>query len=482
MKTREESIADAIYSELIPIEAIEEIEDVCVHIVDDSGKIICYSKGCEIIEEMPRDAVINKKTQDVYQFIENESTQLKVLKTGQKIVNAHVKYTSPSGKIADVISSNYPFFSKADPKKVVASICIFRDIPDYMNMANTIGKLQEDLKSQQFKNNGTQFTFSDVVGSSSELSECIRQGKIAGETTAPILISGATGTGKEVFAQSIHNFSQKGDAPFIAINCGAIPENLLESTLFGTTKGSFTGAVDTKGLIATAHGGTLFLDEINSMNLTLQSKLLRVLETGKYRKVGGERELTASIRILSALNQDPLKAIAEKRLRSDLYYRLAVFSIHLPSLEERKKDIIELALHFLSVQGGAMGKRLYEISPETKTILLEHDWPGNIRELKHVITHAIHMSQHQDTILLPELLPFYLTKNRTKTKVIDKYLNDPENDTSLKSIMNKVERDIILEVLQNNDFNISQSARDLGMLRQNLQYRIKMHQIKKNQD
>lgn len=482
MNNLNESILKAFEKNSFPIQDIERIEDVCVHVVDCEGKIVCYSKGCEIIENMNREDIIGKNARDIYKYIENESMQSKVLNSGKVVKDIHVKYLSPSGKVADVISSTYPVFSRKDKKKVEAAICIYRDISDYVHMGNTIKKLQEDLKSQLTRQNGTQYTFKDIIGESYKIKECITHSQIAAETNAPILIAGPTGTGKEVFAQSIHNASHHANKPFVAINCSAIPENLLESTLFGTVKGSFTGATDSIGLLETAKGGSVFLDEINSMNLELQSKLLRVLETGRYRKVGGNKELKTNIRLLSALNQDPLEAVEEKRLRLDLYYRLAVFSIHLPSLKERKDDIIPLVEFFLENDGKTMGKKLFEISDDVKDILLSHDWPGNIRELKHVITHGIFIAQHHQTILTPELLPSYLKKNYIDGKLTEKYLPQSDSAGELKEMMNKIEKTILLESLEENDFNISKSAKKLGISRQNLQYKIRLYKIdtKKN--
>lgn len=482
MNDNNESILEAFDANSFPIQDVERIEDVCIHVVDANGKIVCYSKGCEVIENMKHEDVIGKNMSDIYDYLENESMESLVLKTGKKVQDVHVKYTSPSGKVADVISSTYPVFSRTKPNKVEAAICIYRDISDYIHMASTIKKLQNDLKSQQLKNNGTQFTFKDIIGTSANMAECIRHAEIAAQTTAPILIAGPTGTGKEVFAQSIHNASPQANKLFVAINCSAIPENLLESTLFGTVKGSFTGAIDSVGLLETAEGGTIFLDEINSMNLGLQSKLLRVLETGKYRKVGGNKEITSNIRLLSALNQDPLKAIEEKRLRSDLYYRLAVFSIHLPPLKDRRQDILDLVPFFLSTDGTAMGKQLFEVSQESQEVLLSHDWPGNIRELKHAVTHAIYIAQYQDTILTPDLLPAYLRKNISDKKIYEKYLSVSMDDKNLKATLNKIEKQMILDVLESNQYNISKSSRELGISRQNLQYKIRLHQIKVSEE
>ncbi|MGV8906299.1 MAG: sigma-54 interaction domain-containing protein [Acetobacterium sp.] len=481
MKEYNKSILDAISQNSIPIKDIERIEDVCIHVVDCDGKIVCYSKGCEAVDNMKREDVIGKNMSDIYHYLENESMESVVLKTGKKIKDVHVKYVSPSGKVADVISSTYPVFSRHDAKKVEAAICVYKDVSDYIHMAGIINKLQNDLKSQQLRNNSTQFTFCDIVGTSPNISECIRQAEIAAQTKAPILIAGPTGTGKEVFAQSIHNASPQANKHFVAVNCSAIPENLLESSLFGTMKGSFTGAIDSIGLLETAEGGTIFLDEINSMNLMLQSKLLRVLETGKYRKVGGNKEITTNVRILSAMNQDPLKAIEEKQLRSDLYYRLAVFTILLPSLKERKQDIQELVLSFLSSEATVMGKQLFEVSKESLELLLSHDWPGNIRELKHAITQAIYMAQYRDTAITPDLLPEYLRKNISDKKIVAKYLSASSDNNNLKETLHKIERQMIRDVLKVNDHNISKSSRELGISRQNLQYKLRLHNIQFNE-
>lgn len=470
-------IVSSIENGDLPLSAVERVEDVCIHIVDDTGKIICYSKGCEKVDNMKQQDVIGKNAFDMYDYLENESMQEYVLRTGKKVQDVHVKYKSPSGKVADVISSTYPVFEDDSHKKVKAAICVYRDISDYIHMAKTIDKLKNDLKSQKLKNNGTQFTFKDVVGSSVSIQECVRQGEIVARTEAPVLLAGPTGTGKEVFAQSLHNASPRADKPFVAINCSAIPENLLESTLFGTVKGSFTGALDANGLLETARGGTLFLDEINSMSMGLQSKLLRVLETKRYRKVGGNKEIEMNVRVLSALNQDPIKAINEKRLRSDLYYRLAVFSINLPPLCDRKEDILELVSSFLSSESVPMGKSLYEISDDAKSILLAHDWPGNIRELKHAITHAIYIAPHNNTILTADLLPEYLQKLKTEKQFKEKYLAAREKSRNLKTMLANIEKGILADVLETNHYNISKSARELGISRQNLQYKIRLYKL-----
>ena len=396
MKTKKDTIEEALERESLPVKAIERIEDVCIHVVDNTGKIVCYSKGCEKIENMKHEDVIGKDTHTLYNYVENESMQDYVLKTGKKVQDVHVKYESPSGKLADVISSTYPVFSTDGQKNVEAAICIYRDISDYMHMAKTIDKLQNDLKNQQLKDNGTQFTFKDVVGSSVATLECVRQGKIAAQTNAPILLAGPTGTGKEVFAQSIHNDSSRAHNPFVAINCSAIPENLLESTLFGTVKGSFTGAVDAKGLLETAKGGTLFLDEINSMNMTLQSKLLRVLQENQFYRVGGTKQINVNVRVICANNIPLMRLVETGRFREDLYYRLNICKINVPPLRDRKEDIYVLTKEFLSRYNKKYGV-LKEIDENGYAALQSYDWPGNVRELENTV-HRIVVSSKENMI------------------------------------------------------------------------------------
>ena len=404
------------------IKEIENIEDICIHIVDSESRTICYSKGCEKIEGQKKEYVTGKTINELYTFNENKinphgSIQLKVLQTGNVMKNNRVKYRTFKNKEIEVISSTYPVFSK-DTSKVEAAICVFRDIGDYVKMANTIQKLENDLANEKIgkRKNGTIYQFVDIIGSSELILKCIGLAKKTSDINVPVLIIGATGTGKEVFAQSIHNESSHANGPFVALNCSAIPENLLESTLFGTCKGAFTGATETKGLFELAKGGTLFLDEINSMNLKLQSKLLRVLENKTIRKVGGNIEIPINARIMSATNQDPLLAIQEKQMRADLYYRLAVISLTLPDLKDRKEDILELVNFFILGHSKIFQKMITGISKETYDILLNHNWPGNIRELKHIIEQAMYTADFGDTQLKPSHLPLYIVENYSKKK------------------------------------------------------------------
>jgi arginine utilization regulatory protein len=466
----------------LSISEIENVEDICIHIVDSESRTICYSKGCEKVEGQKKENVIGKTINELYTFNENiinphGSIQLKVLQTGEVMKNNRVKYRNSKDREIEVISSTYPVFSK-DKTKVEAAICVFRDIGDYVKMANTIQKLENDLATEKTskRKNGTIYEFRDIIGTSNSISKCIQLAKKAAKNTAPVLIAGATGSGKEVFAQSIHNNSSLSKGPFVALNCSAIPDNLLESTLFGTCKGAFTGATETKGLFELAKDGTLFLDEINSMNLRLQSKLLRVLENNIIRKVGGNNEITVNARIISATNQDPLIAIKEKQIRADLYYRLAVISLVLPQLKDRKQDIPELVNFFIVNHSNLFGKNITEISNDTLNILLKHDWPGNVRELKHIIDQALYMSDFNDTKIEPPHLPEYIIENQPIKKYIEPDLNNQEN--TLKEKLSCIEKQLIVDAFNVSDKNVSKTARHLGLSRQNLQHKLKYYDIK----
>ncbi|ENE5168629.1 sigma-54-dependent Fis family transcriptional regulator [Vibrio vulnificus] len=227
-------------------------------------------------------------------------------------------------------------------------------------------------------------------------------------TTASVFINGESGTGKEVCAEAIHKQSLRKDQPFIAINCGAIPRDLMESEIFGHLKGAFTGATtDRKGAAMLANGGTLFLDELCEMELEMQKKLLRFLQTGTFTPLGGSKEIKVDVRIICATNRDPLKEVEEGRFREDLYYRVHVVPIEMPPLRERGNDIVELANHFLKTYAREDGKKFNSISKEAQSILKKYNWPGNVRQLQNIIRNIVVLND--DNQLDMEHLPAQLT-------------------------------------------------------------------------
>ena len=258
---------------------------------------------------------------------------------------------------------------------------------------------------------GNQFSFEKIVGTSPALQNAIQLARKVAPTEAAVLLTGETGTGKEVFAQAIHYNSLHQNQAFVALNCSAFSKDLLESELFGHKAGAFTGAIkDKKGLVEEANGGTLFLDEIGEMPVELQPKLLRLLENGTYIRVGDTKEQKATLRIIAASNRDLQEDITQGHFRSDLYYRIAVFSIELPSLRERVKDIPLLAQHFLQIYTAKTNKNIRSISKEAIDALKQNEWKGNVRELKNVIERAVIM-EDGDTLHL-DSLPFEIQQSK----------------------------------------------------------------------
>ena len=267
--------------------------------------------------------------------------------------------------------------------------------------------------------------------------------------------------------------------PFVSINCAAIPENLLEGLLFGTTEGAFTGAKNHPGLFEEAKNGTLFLDELNSMPLNLQSKLLKAIETGKIRRVGETKERIVRPRIVSALNVHPLDAIEQGKIRRDLYYRLGIVTIVIPTLKERLEDIPILVEKFIEKFNKQFFKNIIGITKEVEDIFNNHDWPGNVRELEHTIEHCMIVTT-EDKYIKKDNLPIFLTEKKDVKKdnelPIDKVKDELET-SDLTSLMENMEKEIIKDKIEDTGGNIAEAARRLGLSRQNLEYRIKKYKI-----
>ena len=268
-----------------------------------------------------------------------------------------------------------------------------------VELQKKIARLEEQV--------GKKYSFESIIGTSRPLADAIDLAKKVAPTDATVLLLGETGTGKEVFAQAIHNGSSRATKSFIALNCSAFTKELLESELFGHKAGAFTGALkDKKGLIEEANGGTLFLDELGEMPVDLQSKFLRVLETGEFIKVGDTKSTRVNVRIITATNRNLQQEVNEGKFREDLYYRLNVFTIELPSLRERKEDIAPLADYYIKFFAAKMNSRINGITKEALKMLTSHLWKGNIRELKNIIERAV-ILENTDQITI-ETLPYDL--------------------------------------------------------------------------
>jgi arginine utilization regulatory protein len=446
-----------------------------VLLTDANGVIRFYNNQLKDFEGLNPNKILGRHITEVYKVDAMNSEHLTVQKTMSPIIDRYQKYQTVQNKEVHLVASTYPILKNG---KVISTYSISRNLSKVKELMENTQLLQnqfsphmENLIIDELKNN-TRYTLDSIIGNSPIIKSLITKARRAAHVSSPVLIYGETGTGKELFVQGIHNENSiTKNHPFIAINCAAIPESLLESLLFGTVQGSFTGSQNTTGLISQAGYGTLFFDEINSMPIGLQAKLLRVLQENKYRKLGGKEELAVNCRIISSTNVEPFECLEKGTLRKDLYYRLSVISFTIPPLRERREDIPILTSHFIKLFSMKYGKPMIPISKKLEAAFMKYDWPGNIRELEHIIESSVTMIDDEDMIM-PEHLPVDL---------ISLVQTQNEKETApLAETLVKAEEKAILSALEQYCWNISKAAAALGISRQNLQYRIRKLNISKH--
>jgi len=320
----------------------------------------------------------------------------------------------------------------------------------------------------------------NIIGTSEKMLRIYDLIEKVAQTDTTVLITGESGTGKELIARAIYNHSLRKDKQFIAVDCSTLAESLLESELFGHTKGSFTGASSCKlGIFKVADEGTLFLDEVSNLPMGTQKKLLRVLEEHKFRPVGDEKLTDVNIRLIAATNRDLKKMIGKSKFREDFYYRLNVFSIEVPPLRDRREDIPLLAYHFLRQVSQTLDKRIKGFSAEAMELLLEYKWPGNVRELKNMVERLVVMAD--DEMLSSDILVGIIDNERVDRDSFVPKTNDElkqaKKDVREKAVT-EIEKIFILEALHRNDWNVTRAAEATGMQRTNLQALIKKYNIK----
>ncbi len=309
----------------------------------------------------------------------------------------------------------------------------------------------------------------ELIGESSTIAMIRRQIGVVGPRNAAVLITGENGVGKEVVAQMVHQTSPRAAKPFIAINCAAIPEELIEAELFGHVKGAFTNAVaDRKGRFELAHGGTLFLDEIGEMSLKTQAKVLRILQEKIFERVGDHKSLHVDVRILAATNRDLPAAIKAGKFREDLFYRLNVIPIHIPPLRERREDIPLLVAHFLA-ELTPKGDRVPTIGKDSMAVLATQDWPGNVRELKNVLERLMIMSDGIEISIMGA--------SSDQLSMVNDAVESPPAQQSLRDAKSDFERNYILGKLEEYDWNVSKTAEALNIERSNLHRKLKTFEI-----
>jgi arginine utilization regulatory protein len=454
------------------IEAIIQNIDVGIHVVDDRGTTVIYNQAMADMEGLQINDVVSKRLLDIFPSLTAEtSTLYRVLNTRKPIYNTRQTYLNKHGKQIKTINSTIPIMLTASK---YGSLEIAKDITKEQELSKQVEYLQHELATKDIEDDKLRgYTFKSLMGEDEKFQSSISIAKKAANSSSTVLIYGETGTGKELFAQSIHNESDRIDKPFIAQNCAALPESLLEGILFGTVKGSFTGAINRPGLFEQASGGTLLLDEINSMSLPLQAKLLRVLQEGYVRRVGGLNEIPLNVRIIATTNEEPQELVNKGLLRKDLYYRLNVIALNIPPLRERKKDIPSLVEHFIKKYNVRLNKDVWYLSNDVKEAFLHHDWPGNVRELENLIEGAMNMV-NKEHIIKPEHFAYEIY-HKMFSNIQSTYSVNLEENKSLDEILEDVERNLISNAMAECGGNISKSADKLSIKRQTLQHKLKKY-------
>ncbi|MCC8433087.1 sigma 54-interacting transcriptional regulator [Brevibacillus sp. M2.1A] len=460
------------------LQAILGAIDEGIHVVDANGITIFYNHVAAKLDGLTPEEVLGKPLLEVFPSLDRQSsTLLRVIDSGESIYNQTQTYKNWKGMRVETINTTLPV---RVGKRLVGAVEVAKDIGKLKELSERLVDLQAKIsKPKRTKRtvDETTFHFEDILTMSEKMKRLKERARKAARTTSPVLIYGETGTGKELFVQSIHHASVRSSKPFIAQNCAALPAALLESLLFGTTKGSFTGADDRPGLFELADGGTLFLDELNSMPLDLQAKLLRVLQDGQIRRIGGSHSTKVDVRVIAAVNEAPQSLVERGVMRADLYYRINVVSFELPPLRERREDVEMLIDHFLQKFNRIFGMNVRGISREVAQLFAAYEWPGNVRELEHVIEAAMNMVE-SDIILLDHLPAHLLERSQSEKKEasISAQLL-PKEGCTLPEILREVEEKVIKDAMQQTDGNVLRAAKLLGIPRQTLQYKLSQRMI-----
>jgi arginine utilization regulatory protein len=455
-------------------EFLEHI-DSGIQIVDNRGRIVYCNKRVAYLDRLNRERAVGRHILEIYPSLDhNSSTILKVINTGQPIIDYLQTFVNYNGIKITTINTTLPIRVRG---KIKGAVEISRDITQVKNLSERIVDLEAELMGDttgeavgRKGGNRATYSFMDIIGQNRHMLELKSLAFKASRTSSPVMVYGETGTGKELFVHAIHNASPRSKKPFIAQNCAALPATLLEGILFGTVKGSFTGADNRPGLFELANGGTLFLDEIDSMPIELQAKLLRVLQDGCVRRIGDVGTLYVDVRIIAATSRNPIDVVKSGNLREDLYYRLNVVSLRILPLRERKDDIPLLLDCFIEMYNRTMGKEVTGIDQKVREMFYIYSWPGNVRELQHVIEGAMNIIE--GPVINPDNLPHSFNEY-FKSDITVK-----GGSLSLKETLKQAEKDMICDALGAADMNITKAAQLLDIPRQTLQYKMLKYDIK----
>ncbi|WP_237049298.1 sigma-54 interaction domain-containing protein [Lentibacillus amyloliquefaciens] len=446
------------------IETILDTIDESCTVVDRDKNVLVWTKGAEQVFSVKREEIIGKPITDFFRMDRLEL--LNTLKDGTSVY--HNQHKARDNQVV-LINSN-PVYCDED---MIGAVVSETDITSQIKLNKELYNASErlfNLEKEVSKLTSTNDPFIKIRGNSKPLQRTINKFKKAASTDANILIDGESGVGKELFAKAVHSIRETENAPFVAINCGAIPEALFESEIFGYEKGAFSGA-DTKGKkgkVELAKNGTLLLDEIGEMPLDMQVKMLRLLQENKFYSVGGTKEKEGDFRVIAATNQDLLSMVKEGKFREDLYYRLNVVSIEVPPLRKRPEDIIELTHYYLHEVSIKYNQPIHGISQKVMQVMLKYEWPGNIRELKNVVERLVVFSENGEIKM--DDLPF---ETDTAKRTNNLSIFHESNGRSLNEKLQEVEKEVILKELEKTDGNKAVCAENLHITRATLYNRLK---------
>jgi len=455
-----------------------------VLVVDQGGLIVYYNKALAELDELTPEEVLGYKIREVYSVREEDSPSMIALTSRRPVMGLLMHYKTARGRQISAFNHAYPLFDRGE---LCGAVCLVTDISSLTSQI--MSATRQDQKTAPAETApDSKVTFDSIIGKNPIFREAVDVAKVAAMGPSPVMLVGETGTGKDLFAKAIHDYGIRADKPFMAINCSAIPEALLEGILFGTAKGAFTGAVEKVGLLEHASGGTVFLDEINSMPLALQAKLLRVLQDHKVRRVGGLTEKEVDIRVISAANVNPLQAVEDKHLRADLYYRLGVIRVAIPPLRDRPEDIAPLAHFFIDKVSKRLGKNITGLSTRVMSSLMQRQWPGNVRELEHALESALIFAPDGEQLSQSHFKRASRHSGPAGRGEPVKTAKEPsapeipwamfDKKKPLRETLEEVERQRILEDLRNNGGQINKAATELGLSPQLLGYKIKKYDLR----
>jgi len=464
-----------------------------IEVIDAEGYYIYVSSNCTY-DSTTAEELVGKHTTEAFNLTHDSSILINTLNSGKPYRNLHLKYKSnKTNKTHHFLYHSFPIISK---NTIIGAITLYKHIDEvkrainYIDTSNTLELINTESIISQKKNE--LFTFDDIICSSDAMMKTVKLAKRVSKSDSSVLIVGETGTGKELFAQSIHSFYKKKSQPFVAINCAAIPDALLESILFGVTKGSYTDAIDKQGLFEDAQNGTIFLDELQALSIEMQAKILRVLETKSVRRVGGNKDIPVNIRVISAMNTDPLTAIDEGKLKADLFYRIAVITLKITPLRERGLPALKLLTsNFIKHINDKLSTKIKHCSEDTFDVFQHYNFPGNCRELSHIIEHAANMMDEDEFFIEPYHLPYYINEFSTATypqkrTSLNSELGDDEfklgdykaiHQKAVDEFNDKFNTEYLTFALNKCNGNISKVAREINISRQHLHGLISKYNI-----